>query len=858
MGARELLPLAMPSPPDRPHLASLITDLERLGNQPAVVGRRGLRIERTSYAELAGLAGRYARELESRGILKGQRAVIWGATGSEWIGSFFGCILRGVVPVPLDVAGAPDFIRRVIAEVSPRIVTGSQEQLRALDGSVPQIAFEIFRTALPREPLLEPVAGLQEDDTLQIIFTSGTTGEPKGVVHTHHNVLASLRPIEREIQKYLKFERFVHPLRILNTLPLSHVFGQFMGIWIPPLLGAVVHFDSRLIGRDLASVIHRERISVLAAAPRILEMIGSHLTERFPDLPARLQEAEGHSALRRWWIFRDVHLALGWKFWALVVGGATLAQEVEHFWTTLGFVVVQGYGMTETAALVSLNHPFHPARGTLGQVLPGREVRLSPEGEILVKGETVSGATWAGGTMQPRKSEWLATGDLGELDAAGALSFRGRKKDVIVTASGLNIYAEDLEAALLRQPQVRAAAIVEGHGPQGPHPLAVLVMRATADDAAETVRAANRELAQFQQIRHWTIWPEPDLPRTSTGKVLRREIAAALAITTGEGRTGTPASSGLGSVIQRITGEDPSTLPDNARLSEDVHLDSLGRVELQSALETRFGIPLDDAGFQEIQTLGEIRTLLQGSSPEVGPAATLAQVQKQHIYPQWPWTRLAVVVRTVFLEAVAMPLVALFAAPKVERDWTRQPDAPVLIASNHVTLYDVPILLYGLGRRTRRRVAVAMAGEMLLDWRRARGQGNWFLNLLAPAAYYLVTALFNVFPLPQSGNFRASFEHAARAMDRGFHVLVFPEGRRTPDGQMHEFRRGSGLLWKELHCEALPVYLDGLRVSKAVHAKWYRSGKISTRIGRMITLDPETEPAAATALLEERVGSLRE
>ncbi len=234
-------------------------------------------------------------------------------------------------------------------------------------------------------------------------------------------------------------------------------------------------------------------------------MIGSHLTERFPDLPARLKEAEGHSAWRRWWIFRDVHRALGWKFWALVLGGATLPAEVEHFWTTLGFVVVQGYGMTETAALVSLNHPFHPARGTLGQVLPGREVRLSAEGEILVKGETVSGATWAGGAMLPRESEWLATGDLGELDAAGALSFRGRKKDVIVTASGLNIYPEDLEATLLRQPQVRAAAIVEGLGPRGPHPLAVLVMRGTGDDAAETVRAANRELAEFQQIRHWTI-----------------------------------------------------------------------------------------------------------------------------------------------------------------------------------------------------------------------------------------------------------------------------------------------------------------------------------------------------------------
>jgi long-chain acyl-CoA synthetase len=214
--------------------------------------------------------------------------------------------------------------------------------------------------------------------------------------------------------------------------------------------------------------------------------------------------------------------------------------------------------------------------------------------------------------------------------------------------------------------------------------------------------------------------------------------------------------------------------------------------------------------------------------------------------------------RTVFLEGIAMPLVALLAAPKSKRDWAREPDVPVLIVSNHVTLYDVPILLYGLGRRTRRHVAVAMAGEMLLDWRRARGQANWFLNLLAPAAYYLVTALFNVFPLPQSGDFRASFEHAARAMDRGFHVLVFPEGKRTPDGQMHTFQRGSGLLWKELQCEALPVYLDGLWVSKAAHAKWFRSGKIATHVGRMITLKPETDPGAATALLEEQVRSLRE
>jgi long-chain acyl-CoA synthetase len=837
-------------PANRPHLASLLLDLERRGDEPAVVSKHGLRTVRTSYRQLARLAGRYSRELESRGIAKGDRVVIWGANGSEWIAAFFGCILRGVIPVPLDVAGSPEFVRRVIQDVNPKLVTGSPAQIHALDRAVAQIAFEDFDATLATEPLLDPVPGLEANDTLQIVFTSGTTGEPTGVVHTHRNVLASLGPIEREMQKYLKYERVFHPLGILNTLPLSHVFGQFMGIWVPPLLGAVVHFESRLIGRDLAEMIQRERISVLAAVPRVLGLIESYLIERFPDLPARLKAAEGHSALRRWWMFRDVHRALGLKFWALISGGATLDADVEHFWTTLGFVVVQGYGMTETAALVSLNHPFHTARGTIGQVLPGREVRLSTEGEILVKGETVSRATWTGGKVQSRESEWLSTGDLGTLDAAGSLSFRGRKKDVIVTAAGLNIYPEDLEAALLRQPQIRAAAVVEGRGVQGPHPIAVLVMRSASDYAAEAVRAANRDLAEFQQIRHWTIWPEPDLPRTSTGKVLRREVAAALAVTPGAERSGPSASGGLASMIERITGQDTSELPDRARLSEDAHLDSLGRVELQSALETRFGISIADADFQKVQTVGELRDLLKGSpSGEEAP-------QERHIYPLWPWTRVATVVRTVFLEAIAMPLVALLAAPRVKCDSTREPDVPLLIVANHVTLYDVPILLYGLGRRMRRRVAVAMAGELLLDWRHARGQGNWFLNLLAPSAYYLVTALFNVFPLPQSGDFRASFAHAARVMDRGFHVLVFPEGRRTPDGEMHAFQRGSGLLWKELQCDALPVYLGGLWEPKAGKTGWFRSGGVHAHVGEVIGLPAEADAQAATALLEERVKSL--
>jgi len=873
-----------PHPRDhRPHVASLIEDFRGYGSQIAVVNRTGVRRQSLTYAELAELAGRYAAALEARGIRKGDRVAIWGENGGPWLAVFWGCVLRGAIVVPIDVSGAVTFAERVIHEVSPKLIAGGGEKLRLLSTAVPSIAFEDFAEALPRTPLLAPAEGLAENDILQIVFTSGTTGDPKGVVHTHHNLLASFSPIEREIGKYLKYERPFHPLRFLVTPPLSHVFGQFMGIWIPVLLAAEVHFDSRFVAGDVLATIHRERISVLAAVPRVLEILRSDFELRFPGLGERLSRAEKLSALRRWWLFRDVHRALSWKFWAVVSGGATLSETLERFWSILGFVVVQGYGMTETAALVSLTHPFHPVRGGnggyvggsyVGKVLPGRDVRLGEDGEVLVRGEIVSGATWAGGELRQRESPWLATGDLASIDESGNLRFRGRKKDVIVSASGLNIYPEDLEAALQRQPQVKAAAVVEIEGPKGGEPFAALVMRGVGDPA-EAVRAANAELAEYQQIRRWAPWPEPDLPRGPTGKVLHRVVAAAvLDMARGmaqKGQAVEPHVGTLAGLIGKITGEDLANAPDSARLSEDLHLDSLGRVELQSSIETRFGIAFDDTGYRQVKTLGELKRLLlrpvvgwnaaepATSEPVTAETATsepARQVHREeHIYPRWPWSWPARALRFVFQETVARPLVAFFAKPRVTCDLASEPAKPLLIVANHVTAFDVPLVLFALPRAVRKRVAVAMAAEMLLDWRKGRRQGNVFLNLVAPLQYWLVTALFNVFPLPQAGNFRASFAHAGRAMDRGFHVLVFPEGQRTPDGKMHAFLGGAGILWKELCTEALPVYLGGVAELKMARSNWFRSGRISVHVGKTIA-PAGGDPSPLTRQLEQAVRAL--
>jgi long-chain acyl-CoA synthetase len=398
----------------------LVEDFKRHGDQIAIVSRRGLRKESTTYKALADLAGRFANLLDTKGIKKGDRVLIWGENGAPWISAFFGCILRGVVPVPIDVAGSEDFAHRVAQEVDPKLVTGSREQVRSFENALP---FEDF-ASLPLKPVGE-IEGLSESDPVQIVFTSGTTAEPKGIVHTHGNILASLRPIEQEMQKYLKYERIFHPIRFLHTLPLSHVFGQFMGIWIPALLAAEVHFESRLIPSDLVETIHNERVSVLIAVPRVLEILQTYLLEQFSP---NLEAAKRFSPWRKWWYFRAVHRKLGFKFWALICGGATLPENIEQFWNTLGLVVIQGYGMTETAALVSLNHPFHASQGSIGKVLPGREIRLGEDGEILVRGDTVSKATWQNGKLQTQTSEWLATGDLASQDESGNLKFRAVRK----------------------------------------------------------------------------------------------------------------------------------------------------------------------------------------------------------------------------------------------------------------------------------------------------------------------------------------------------------------------------------------------------------------------------------------------
>jgi long-chain acyl-CoA synthetase len=852
----------------RSHLGTLVDDFRRRGNATAIVTYRGNRRISTSYGEIASLAERFSAELRRREIVPGERVLLWGQNCAEWIGCFFGCVLRGVLVVPLDAGGGIDFAQRVVADTNPRLLVGDRALITTLPDAIPKLVLDDLEDALPAEP--DGNAGLDSlnlDTPLQILFTSGTTSEPKGVVHTHRNVLASVAPIEKEMQKYLRYERLVHPLRFLHTLPLSHVFGQFMGLWLPVLLGAEVHFESRLQASRLIDLIGQQRISVLVAVPRVLDLLRSHLLADDPDLAAEIQQAQGESVWRRWWRFRRVHKLLGLKFWAFVCGGASLPADLETFWNTIGFALIQGYGMTETTALITLNHPFKIGKGTIGKALPGREVRISEDGEILVRGDMVSNSTWQHGRMTRASGDWLATGDLARSDEQGQLQFLGRKSQVIVTSSGLNIHPEDVEAILDRQEGVRASVVAPVETPNGTEAMAVLLFRGTQEDAAKAVRQANAALSEYQRVRYWRVWPELDFPRTSTGKIQRGKIAQWVSAHTFSKivTAGGTNDDALLDLILSVTRMSPEALGDEARLDEDLHLDSLGRVQLQSELERRMGITLDDGSLARIETFRDLRRSLGlGGGEDDGTKALPAEsvgskeTHEHAVYPQWPWIAPVKAIRILFLECVMRPLVWFLAAPKIERvadiKW---PDAPFLIIANHITSYDGALVLYALPGRVRRRVAIAMAANLLEDFRRARGQGSWLLNALAPAAYLLITALFNVFPLPRSAGFRNSFAHMGKALDRGYNIMIFPEGHRS-EGKLDHFRPGIGLLVQESDAELLPVALRGLGELKQSGERWFRSGKLSIRVGDPVRVDKSMPADEIAALLESALKTMLE
>jgi long-chain acyl-CoA synthetase len=833
----------------------------------------GYRVRQATYCQVADAARAFAAHLRRTGVTgtddDDAKVVIWSENRAEWVVALWGCLLARAVLVPVDYRASADLLARITTIVKAKAVLAGDEVEAPSDLGVPvwKLGEVVEFDASVRRPDLQvrqQEADLKVRPTIsgatlaEIIFTSGATADPKGVTITHRNLLANIIPIEREILKYRRYERPFHPIRFLNLLPLSHMFGQSMATFVPPMIGGTVVFSHGYNPVEIVRQIKSRRISVLVSVPKVLDVLREHI-QRVHPFTAEADPLAGKSFLWRWWRYRKVHRMFGWKFWCCISGAAPLDPELEGFWRKLGFLVVQGYGLTETAPIVTLNHPFRASKGTVGTPIGGVKIQIAPDGEILVRGDNVtSGYYQASGSAAAEasaafKDGWFHTGDIGELDASGRLVIKGRKKEMIVTPQGLNVFPEDVERALLAQAGVRDAGVVglKVGGEERIH--AVLVLDA-GTDADAVVRGANATLEDHQRVWSTSIWPGDTLPRTeATQKLKRKELqrwAAGEAVPSAGGAS-------HGATVEDVVGRFAAgrSLSSETTLDE-LGLSSLDRVEMMMALEEAFHTTLDESELAQAKTIGDLKILVgavPGSGFQVpGSAEPGSRFQVRSStpaeaidFPSWNRWPISWFLRRISLPTWILPLALVFIELHVRGlEHLEKLRGPVFFASNHTSHMDTPAVFLALPRRWRYRTAVAMAKEFFRAhfFPHEVTRKAWFTNSLN---YYLACMFFNAFPLPQrEAGTRQTLRYLGEVTGDGYSVLIFPEGKRSDTGVL-PFRPGIGMMGSRLGVPVVPVRIEGLE--KVLHSKmrWPKRGPVRVTFGAPLHLTGDDYPALA-------------
>ena len=509
-------------------IPALFTEaVERYANQPALVEPvEGDSLSTLTYRAVQERVHGFDGYLQSQSLQKGTPVIIWCASRADWLIAYLGALMVGVVVVPLDVNSKEDFLARIVETTGAQLLITTQKQYEGLkQPPIPLINID----ALPQASLdTTKLPAIGRDDLAELVFTSGTTGSPKGVMLSHHNIVSNATAAVKVVDIHTGD-------RALSILPLSHMFELTIEMAILHIGGTVVYARS-LVPDTLLKLMKSQRINVMVLVPQALQLFINGI-ERVVRQQKREKQFE---FLRRiatrlpfGWrrtLFRTVHTRFGGHFRFFVSGGAYLPPKLAMQWELMGFRVIQGYGATECSPVISVTPTHDHNYESVGKPLPQVEVQIAADKEILVHGPNVALGYWKSpeATAAAFQDGWYHTGDLGYLDGHGNLYLKGRKKNLIVLANGLNVFPEDIENVLHTNPLVKDAAVFGlMKNDEGPQVHAVLLLE-EPDKAKTIIQQANKQLAAHQQIRGFTIWPEADFPRTNTLKVKRPDVLDAL------------------------------------------------------------------------------------------------------------------------------------------------------------------------------------------------------------------------------------------------------------------------------------------------------------------------------------------
>ena len=517
-------------------METLATFVQRLAEQydstPAIMYKPGKETETWSYAHLNERANRAALWLREHGVGKGDRIIIWSPNNPSWVAAYFGALRLGAVVVPLDVRSSIEFAERIANQTEPKLVLASKATAPSWDYPAPSFMLEEI-ASLPKSDEQVSGADVSLDDTAVLMFTSGTTGSPKGVILTHRNIMSNVEAVDKLVPDIEYF-------RLVSLLPLSHMFEQTIGLVLALKRGGSVYYISTLIPAKIFEAFKEQGTTAMLLVPQALQLFMSSI-EREVEKQGKEKQWRRLGQIAKFLpykmrrlLFRPVYEKLGGKMEFMVSGGAPLPPDLFRKWDTLGIPIMQGYGATEAAPCISVTSIKERNPYTVGRAVMDMQIRLAEDGEILIKGPNVTPGYWRNpeATEQAFEDGWYKTGDLGVFEKNGHLRIQGRKKDLIVLPNGQNVYPQDVEQELMFVPGVADAVVVGLPVEDGAQVYAVLIAKEGAQlDPDAAVKQANSRLAPHQYIRGVTIWPDKDFPRTHTLKVKKNEVLASIVAT---------------------------------------------------------------------------------------------------------------------------------------------------------------------------------------------------------------------------------------------------------------------------------------------------------------------------------------
>jgi long-chain acyl-CoA synthetase len=495
---------------------------------PVFVMPRGPGLEHWTYDELSKASIQVAATLSARGVTAGDRVVTWAANDPWLVAAYFAVWRLGAVIVPLDLRMAPEVAVRIGRAAEPVLALAGPDVVASSGAALGVPVVGIDAAMLTAEPVGQLPSPPTSSDLAEVLFTSGTTSDPKGVTLTHGQLIHSARTIAMTAG--------VRRERALALLPLSHMYGQIVPLFYGLMCGCQLTFLPSLTPSALLTAMKRDRITVLTAVPALLRLLmdGVEAEALRTGKSTQLHRVRGVSRRlpmrTRRLLCRSILSRFGGELATITCGGAMLPPELQSAWEAIGIAVVQGYGATECASIAG--HTRKSRRpGTVGPPLAGIEVRVAPDGELLARGPNMMSGYWGKPelTAQVLADGWAHSGDAAEIDRHGEIVIRGRTRDRIALPNGLKVYPEDIEIALTEADAISAAVVIESE----PGRLAAILIPAGAanDNVLEAaVKQANASLSPQQRVRRWVRWEAADFPRTHTLKVRRDEVKAWYAV----------------------------------------------------------------------------------------------------------------------------------------------------------------------------------------------------------------------------------------------------------------------------------------------------------------------------------------